>query len=127
MGALAKEGFFVTQATISRDIKQLRLVKKAGPYGIVRYEISSPAESTEFSTKLEKIFRECVVHYSCAQNIVVIKTMPGLASAACSAIDKMGISSVVGSLAGDDTAFIAMRDSSAAAAFCEDIHHQLKA
>ena len=127
MEALAKEGFHVTQATISRDIKHLRLIKKAGPYGIARYEISSPAETTEFSTKLEKIFRECVVHYSCAQNLVVIKTLPGLASAACSAIDKMGISSVVGSLAGDDTAFIAMRDSASAAAFCEDIHHQLKA
>lgn len=126
MHALAEEGYSVTQATISRDIKQLRLVKKAGPYGIVRYELSHPTDSPEFSGKLEKIFRECVVQYTAAENIVVIKTLPGLAQAACSAIDKMGLSSVVGSLGGDDTAFIVMQDSSAASIFCEEIHKHLK-
>ena len=60
-----------------------------------------------------------------AQNIVVVKTMPGLASAACAALDDMGITYMVGSLAGDDTAFLLMRDTESAAAFCEDIRAML--
>ena len=121
MQALAKEGVNVTQATISRDIKQLRLVKKAGPHGAMRYEVSGASDLPEFNSKLETIFRECVIQCSCAQNIVVVKTLPGLGSAAASAIDKMGLSDVVGSLAGDDTVFLAMQNSAAAALFCDEI------
>lgn len=124
--ALAEHGYPVTQATISRDIKQLRLVKRAGPYGTLRYEKSEANAAPEFSSTIEKIFRQCVVQYSCAQNLVVIKTLPGLASAACSAIDQMGMPAVLGSIAGDDTAFIAMRDSASASAFCEEIHNHLQ-
>ena len=126
MKVLNEHGFPVTQATISRDIKQLRLVKRAGPYGSLRYEISETNNLPEFSSTIEKIFRQCVVQYSCAQNLVVIKTLPGLASAACSAIDQMALPSVLGSIAGDDTAFIAMRDSASATAFCEEIHQHLQ-
>ena len=126
MHALSAEGFVVTQATISRDIKQLRLVKRMGSYGSMRYEASAPNSVPEFSSTIENIFRQCVVQYSCAQNLVVIKTLPGLASAACSAIDQMALSTVLGSIAGDDTAFIAMVDPAAAAAFCEEIHQHLK-
>ena len=60
-----------------------------------------------------------------AQNIVVIKTMPGLASAACAALDDMGVAYMVGSLAGDDTAFLVMRDTESAASFCEEIKEML--
>lgn len=126
MQALAEAGLRVTQATVSRDIKQLRLVKRAGPYGVLRYEVSEPTDRPEFSSKLETIFRESVIHCSCAQNIVVIKTLPGLASAACAAIDKMNVTSIVGSLAGDDTAFIAMRDSVAASLFCDEMQKRLR-
>lgn len=126
MRALTEHGYPVTQATISRDIKQLRLVKRAGPYGAMRYEISEANSMPEFSSTIENIFRQCVVQYSCAQNLVVIKTLPGLASAACSAIDQMALPSVLGSIAGDDTAFIAMRDSASAAAFCEEIHQHIR-
>lgn len=126
MLALNEHGYNVTQATISRDIKQLRLVKRAGPYGNMRYEPSENNNVPEFSSTIEQIFRQCVVQYSCAQNLVVIKTLPGLASAACSAIDQMDLASVLGSIAGDDTAFIAMRDSASAAAFCEEIHQHLQ-
>lgn len=124
--ALKEHGFPVTQATISRDIKQLRLVKKTGPHGSMRYEISETNSMPEFSSTIEKIFKQSVVQYSCAQNLVVIKTLPGLASAACSAIDQMALPTVLGSIAGDDTAFIAMRDSASAAAFCDEIHHHFQ-
>jgi transcriptional regulator of arginine metabolism len=74
-----------------------------------------------FSSKMNTIFRECVVGYDYAQNIIVIRTLPGLASAAGSAIDAMNLSLVVGTLAGDDTVMVVMRDNNAAAAFCGEI------
>lgn len=126
MHALCDAGFSVTQATISRDIKQLRLVKRMGPGGFMRYEPSGAGTVPEFSSTIENIFRQCVVQYCCSQNLVVIKTLPGLASAACSAIDQMSLAAVLGSIAGDDTAFIAMRDTASAAAFCEEIRLHLK-
>jgi len=70
---------------------------------------------------MNTIFKECVISFDYAQNIVVIRTLPGLASAAGSAIDSMNLSIVVGSLAGDDTVMIVMRDTNAAAAFCGEI------
>ena len=75
--------------------------------------------------KLRTIFRESITGIDYAQNIVVLKTMPGLASAACSALDNMDYSFVVGTLAGDDTAFLVMRDTNAAVEFCEEIRNML--
>ena len=74
-----------------------------------------------FSARLNTIFRECVTGFDYAQNIIVIRTLPGLASAAGSAIDSMNMSMVVGSLAGDDTVMVVMRDNNSAAAFCGEI------
>lgn len=71
--------------------------------------------------RLRKIFRESVTSYTVAQNIIVIKTLPGLASAACSTLDSMHIETLAGTLAGDDTAFLAMKDNKAAEDFCHDI------
>lgn len=119
--ALQESGFQSTQATISRDIKELRIVKELTPVGTYRYKAASEPKSGVFSSRLNTIFRECVTNYDYAQNIVVIKTMPGLADAACSTVDAMNLSVVVGSLAGDDTALIVMRDNAAAAAFCAEI------
>lgn len=118
---LQKSGFKSTQATISRDIKELRIVKELTSLGTYRYAASNKEVGGTFSARLNTIFRECITSFDYAQNIVVIKTMPGLASAACSAIDAMNMSVVVGSLAGDDTAFLVMRDINAAAAFCAEI------
>lgn len=118
---LQKSGFKSTQATISRDIKELRIVKELTSLGTYRYATSNKEVGGTFSARLNTIFRECVTSFDYAQNMVVIKTMPGLASAACSAIDAMNMSVVVGSLAGDDTAFLVMRDNNAAAAFCAEI------
>ena len=112
---LQERGITSTQATISRDIKQMHLIKE--PVG--------NRTRLNFEEKLRTIFRESITSIDSAQNIVVIKTMPGLASAACAALDDMGVAYMVGSLAGDDTAFLVMRDTESAASFCEEIKEML--
>ena len=119
--ALQNEGFRGTQATISRDIKELRIVKELTSLGTYRYTTPTKEVSGSFSSRMNTIFKECVIGFDYAQNIVVVRTLPGLASAAGSAIDSMNLSIVVGSLAGDDTVMIVMRDNNAAAAFCGEI------
>ena len=122
---LNKAGFRSTQATISRDIKELRIVKELTSFGTYRYTAASSEVTGTFSNKLNTIFRQCITRYDYAMNMVVIHTLPGLASAAASAVDAMNMSVVVGTLAGDDTVFIVMRDMNAAAAFCGEIQHLL--
>ena len=119
--ALQDAGFRSTQATISRDIKELRIVKELTSLGTYRYTTSAKEMPSTFSNRLNTIFRECVTRYDYAQNIVVIHTLPGLAGAAASAIDTMNLSVVVGTLAGDDTVMVVMRDNIAAASFCGEI------
>ena len=125
LDALQAAGFRSTQATISRDIKELRIVKELTNLGTYSYTAANKESGGTFSTRLNTIFRECITSYDYAQNIVVIKTMPGLASAACSAIDSMSMLVVVGSLAGDDTAILVMRDTNSASAFCAEIKQLL--
>ncbi|MBE6924379.1 MAG: arginine repressor [Ruminococcaceae bacterium] len=122
---LQDAGFYSTQATISRDIKELRIVKELTNFGTYRYTTSAKEVTGTFSTRLNTIFRECVTGYDYAQNLVVIHTLPGLASAAGSAVDAMNMSFVLGTLAGDDTVMIVMRDTNAAAAFCSEIKNLL--
>ena len=122
---LHEMGFSCTQATISRDIKELRVVKELSPSGSYRYATSLQENAATFSGRLHKIFRECVTSFDYAQNIIVIHTLPGLANAAGSALDTMSRSVVLGSIAGDDTVIIIMRDTNAAAAFCGEIRNLL--
>ena len=119
--SLQEAGFYSTQATISRDIKELRIVKELTSFGTYRYTAAAREVPTSFSGRLNTIFRECVTNFDYAQNIVVIHTLPGLANAAASAIDAMNMSVVLGTLAGDDTVMIVMRDTNAAAQFCGEI------
>ena len=126
MEALAARGVRSTQATVSRDIREMRLVKDLGPDGRYRYQLPSKDITPEFDLKLRKIFRESITSYEVDQNIVVLKTLPGLASAACSALDSMKLPHLVGSLAGDDTAFLAMSDKDSAVEFCKLIEEMLK-
>lgn len=121
LALLQDEGYRATQATISRDIKELRIVKELSSLGTYRYTVSNNEVGSSFSARLNTIFRECVTGFDYAQNIIIIRTLPGLASAAGSAIDAMNMSMVVGSLAGDDTVMIVMRDNNSAAAFCGEI------
>ena len=118
---LQDAGFSSTQATISRDIKELRIVKELTSLGTYRYTTSSREMPGTFSSRLNTIFRECVTGFDYAQNIVVIHTLPGLASAAGSAVDAMSMSVILGTLAGDDTVIVIMRDANSAAAFCGEI------
>ena len=119
-------GFRSTQATISRDIKELRIVKELTTLGTYRYTTAVKEVPNSFSNRLNTIFRECVTRYDYAQNLVVIHTLPGLAGAAASAIDSMNMSVVVGTLAGDDTVLVVMRDSNTAAQFCGEISNLTK-
>ena len=121
MEALALRGVKSTQATISRDIRDLHLVKEMSPNGVYCYTSGKRESIFDHNSRLKKIFRESVVDYTTAQNIIVIKTLPGLASAACSTLDGMDIPHFIGSVAGDDTAFLAMKDVAAAENFCNEI------
>ncbi len=123
--ALNAAGFFSTQATISRDIRELRIVKELTKFGTYRYTTSSKDVVGSFSDRLNAIFKECTVSFDYAQNMVVIHTIPGLGAAAASAVDAMGMSFVLGTIAGDDTVFIVMRDTNAAAAFCGEMKNLL--
>ncbi len=121
LSELREAGFQTTQATISRDIKQLRIIKELGRTGHTATAYRQSRWSIPSPQKLNIIFKQCLTSVEHAQNILVIKTMPGLASAACSALDKMNIPEIVGTLAGDDTAFIAMRDSASASTLCAEL------
>lgn len=112
--ALLERGIHSTQSTLSRDIKDMRLTKELGSNGIYHYVQSARPVKDDSLDKLKQILKASIISFNVAQNIVVIKTLPGLASAACSAFDGMEINNLVGTLAGDDTAFLAMKDSSSA-------------
>lgn len=118
---LRARGVSSTQATISRDIKQMHLIKEPIGNGVYKYSVSGNRNKLNLAEKLRTIFQQSVVSSDYAQNIVVLKTMPGLASAACAALDGMDIGLMLGSLAGDDTAFLVMRDTETAAEFCKEI------
>ena len=121
MDALAERGVKSTQATLSRDIRDMRLVKEMGPKGNYRYVAAAKQETPDLDARLKKIFKESLVSYDVAQNIVVLKTLPGLANGACSALDGMDIEGLVGTLAGDDTAFLAMKDNASAMTLYKEI------
>lgn len=118
-------GFKSTQATISRDIKELRIIKLLDGFGGYRYSVPHKEHGERFDNRFRVIFRECVISINAAQNLVVIKTMPGLAAAAGANIDALHMPSVVGTLSGDDTTLVVMRDSDAAMNFCEEIRKML--
>lgn len=108
LSRLKTEGYKVTQATISRDIKDLRLVKTLGSDGKYRYT-GAQASSSEIRSNFDQLFLSSVVSMDLAQNIVVIKTLSGMANAVCAALDSTGNSAIVGTIAGDDTIFVACR------------------
>ena len=104
---LRQRGFDVTQATVSRDIRELRLAKISLDGGATRYTSHPETEKVGFSEKFKTIFRESVVRVACAGNLVVIKCYTGLGNAACAALDTMNFEHLVGTIAGDDTIFCA--------------------
>ncbi|MBQ8928976.1 MAG: arginine repressor [Oscillospiraceae bacterium] len=123
---LERAGIRCTQATVSRDIKQLHLYKELTPGGRYKYVFPRVHEIQNYSDRLSTIFKESITSFVSAQNIVVIKTLPGLAPAVCSALDGMNIRNLAGTLAGDDTAFLAMFDAGAAEELCREISSMLE-
>ena len=105
---LREEGFDVTQATVSRDIKELRLVKTLSRAGKYRYSTGSENIS-DMSSKFYSLFGDSVLSVESAQNILVIRCMVGMAQAVCASLDSMHWPAFVGTLAGDDTIFIVCR------------------
>ena len=106
---LREAGFDVTQATVSRDIKELRLIKTLGPDGSYRYS-TVKLENDSISARFHSLLNDAVVNIDYARNIVVVKCLPGMAQAACAALDSMHWGSVVGSLAGEDTFLCITKD-----------------
>lgn len=123
---LKDRGISATQATISRDIKQLHLVKELTRGGISKYAVSHHKTAANFAGRLRTIFRESVTSFDAAQNIVVVKTLSGLANGAAEALDSMDIRDLVGSLAGDNTVILIMRTNEAAEEFCGEIREMLR-
>ncbi|NLH97782.1 MAG: arginine repressor [Clostridiaceae bacterium] len=105
---LREHGMDVTQATVSRDIKELRLIKVMSDDGTYRYASITRSENN-ISNKLLTVFTESFVSCDYANNIVVVKTLPGMAQAAASAVDALKWPEIVGTIAGDDTIMIVCR------------------
>ena len=117
---LGRQGFNVTQATVSRDIKELRLVKTLGGDGKYRYSVSD-SSTEDIRTNFAQIFSSSVKSVDCAQNLVVVKTLSGMANAVCAGLDSTAKDSVVGTIAGDDTIFIACRTDEKARGLTEEL------
>lgn len=108
---LRKNGMDVTQATVSRDIKELRLVKVMGQNGEYKYA-SIERQESDISDRLIRVFSESVINMDHANNLIVIKTIVAGAQAAASAIDAMSWPEIIGCIAGDDTILVVLRDNS---------------
>ena len=100
-------GFHVTQATVSRDIRELKLVKGASPRGGYRYIL--PAKQSKSTPDFSSSLTTSIVHVDHARNIVVVKTFPGMSNAVASCIDSMHLTEIIGSVAGDDTILAVVR------------------
>ncbi len=115
----------VTQATISRDIRDLHLFKVAGIEKKYRYAYINDGES-EISPKMKNLFRDCVVSVRAAKNLVVVKTLTGNGANAGAVVDKLNYDGIVGSVAGDDTLLIVCEDDERALAVVEKLNEFMK-
>jgi len=105
---LKKKGIEVTQATISRDIKELKLIKVQGDGGSYKYAASS-AQAPGKLDVFKRVFRDTVISVEKAAGLVVVRTMAGSAGGAAEAIDELGLGDVAGTIAGDNTIFVAVK------------------
>lgn len=122
---LNKINYVVTQATISRDIKDLRLFKVSGIEKKYRYAYINESKN-EISPKMKGLFRDCVVSIRCAQNLVVVKTLTGNGGNAGTVVDKLGFPEIVGCVAGDDTLLVVCTDNEAAVSVVDKINEFMK-
>ena len=123
--ALNKAGYNVTQATVSRDIRELNLTKTSVDGKHQKYVIYQSAD-INLADKYVNVMRDGFISMSVAQNLLVIKTVPGMASAVCAALDAMDLEEVVGSIAGDDTIMVATSSKEDATSLKERLHIVVK-
>lgn len=116
MFKLNELGYSVTQATVSRDIKQLKLIKSPISSGQYKYSYVN-AGGDDFSSKYYSILAHSVTSVNYAGNMVVVKCFAGMAQAACAAVDSLSVENVLGTLAGDDTIFVLCKDENSASDF----------
>ena len=122
---LREEGYDVTQATVSRDIKELRLIKALSPDG--KYQYSTGQESSkDLSSKFAFLLADNAVSVSFVGNILVIKCLTGMANAVCAAMDLVEWEGIVGTLAGDDTIFVLMQSAEEAGRLCGALQRMLR-
>ena len=108
---LNEAGFKVTQATVSRDIRALKMTKVAGSNGKSRYAILEEHTPDVLSDKYSRVLKDAVISMNIGQNIVVVKTIPGMAMAAAAALDAMKWPEILGCIAGDDTIMCVVKTS----------------
>lgn len=121
---LVASGYNVTQATVSRDLQELRIVKAVSDRGVYRYEV--PKEDTKAADdRHEAVLRQCLVSVDYAMNIVVLKTLTGAAQAVGYSLDRYVMEDVLGTIAGDDTIMMVVRDEKSARSICIDLRHFL--
>ena len=125
LSELKARGVQSTQATISRDIKELRLIKALGSDGRYRYS-TVRQEADNISSKFHSLFADAVVSVDFAGNIVVVKCLSGMAQAACAAMDSLHWDYVVGTLAGEDTFICITKDENRAVGLVTDLKKLLK-
>ena len=118
---LCQEGFMVTQATVSRDIREMKLTKIATEKGRQKYAVIS-GNDTEITERLTRVFKEAVIKMDYAQNIIVVKTLDGMGMAVAVALDNMQNKEILGTIAGDDTVFCVVRSHNQAATIMEKLY-----
>lgn len=122
---LRDSGFDVTQATVSRDIRELKLTKVLTGHGGYRY-VLPPKDTAQAGSKVNRALLESIVLLEAAMNIVVVKTHPGLAQAVAAGIDSLHMPEIVGCVAGDDTLLNVTRDPESAELVCEKLRSLVK-
>lgn len=121
---LREKGCDVTQATVSRDVKELRLLKTLGSNGVYKYSVEKVSD-IGYTDMFDALFQSAMVKVDYAGNICVIKCSPGLAGAACATIDAMNVHEVVGTIAGDDTIFMLCRTTDEARGVAEALNRMM--
>lgn len=124
LSLLRDRGYDVTQATVSRDVKELRLLKTLGSNGVYKYTVERPVD-TSYTGMFDALFQSAMTKVDYAGNICVIKCSPGLAGAACATIDSMNVNEVVGTIAGDDTIFMLCRTDDEARGVAEALNRMI--
>ncbi|MEQ8174392.1 MAG: arginine repressor [Syntrophomonadaceae bacterium] len=123
--ALSDRGLDVTQATVSRDIKDLQLIKIPDEHGY-RYALPDSAKPAGIQERTKRLFRDSVIYVDHSENLVVIKTTPGAAQAVASLIDAVGWDSVLGTVAGDDTIFVVVKPKEMAPVLVDELLQMLR-